>query len=160
MAFYAGNIGGALTLLFRRILSVGGATKKNITLSQPVSYTTMDLAQVGTVTISASATTNIDLTSLGDDPVGDAVVLAHAAGWWFASSASQVKLDVQLTNGISTWFLEGSNAKLIIPAGGFASIGWTDSTAVVVDGTHKLIRLANTGAVPTTVTWGIIGKST
>lgn len=161
MALSLANVGGFLKWTFSRVVAGAGTVKVSGASSFPITYaTTVNKGQLGVISaLAAAGTSTLDLTSLGTDPSGEAVgTLAKGCAIWFYSSASEVELDVTLTNGLNTWFLKGASARLVIPAGGFAAIGYPEAKAVTVDSTHKVIRFTNTGAVATDISYGIFGK--
>ena len=109
-------------------------------------------------TINASGSTTIDLQSF-TNLATESVTLTKALAMVVTVSGATGILKIQpgASNGLAAWFF-GSTDGVILAHGDKLAIARDPTlTPVTVDGTHKTIKLENTGAATITVTIVIIG---
>lgn len=126
--------------------------------------------------IGASASVSIDLTALTDVMQTAGVSLARvktilirllnvADDSVVGTAASSITVDATITNGLTSQsgsgWLTNSTSKFDVPSGGFVAFGTVTAAGVLVDGTHKILKLTNNdGALTAKVQITIDGGST
>jgi hypothetical protein len=132
--------------------------------------------------LTASASASIDLTAIADILNQAGISLARVKGILIrvlsatddnviGTAAVGVVIDGTVTNALSSqsnsgWFsnaAEGAagGSKLTVPNGGFVAFGTPSAGGVVVDATHKVIKITNLdGAVTAKCQISVMGGST
>lgn len=130
-------------------------------------------------TLLNSASASIDLTNLTDIVQASGISLARVKGIMirllsttddatYGTASNSVLVDGTVTNALSSqsntgWFGnagEGTanGSRVVIPNGGFLAFGTPAALGVLVDGTHKIIKVTNQDAgVPAKVQISLIG---
>lgn len=99
------------------------------------------------VTLAGAATTTIDLQSFIDAKAVSGASLASALTLLVVTGDSSLRIEPDASNGL-TWFWTASGSdtpRIEIPANGWISFG-SSGSPVTVDGTHKVLKLTDTGS--------------
>ena len=159
----------------QKSLSIGTAVANNVAGGGDELYSTI-------TTIAPSGNATIDLTSITDILQQTAISLARAKVIIIrllsstddatnGTAASSVTIDNTVTNGLSAqshsgWFDNGAEgaaggSKFAIINGGIMLYGTPSATGILVDSTHKLLKIVNNdGALSAKVQVTVCGGST
>ena len=155
------NFGWSLIKAHTGFLNSGypaGGTPDALAFSLVGLAATINQAMVRQDTIATSANIDIDVSAY-TDLCDNAVTLTKALSLILipVGTTGILTLSPSSSNGL-VWFFGGTAPTVSIPCGGIFvfSLGPT-ATAQVIDGTHKKLNLANTGATSLVVTTALLG---
>lgn len=139
------------TLKVQETRGAGGTVVQGPTVttaSAPLDNTADNLSVPFSYTILSGANTTIDFRAL-TNAFGTALVFGKIRGLLISVAGSALKIEPGASNDLA-WFLRGTAPELHLDAGGAVGLFW--AAQYTVDGTHKTLKLTNTGGATATVT--------
>lgn len=152
MAATSSSIKGSVTWQLEKDVT-GFSSIKTVSQTKSVSVSSgFDQIYNKRYTIAAAGTQSIDLSSFTND-IGEAVTTAKVLGIaLFPTGENSIcRVEPHSTNGL-TWFFTASASdtpRISIPGGGM--LVFAEPVGTVVDGTHKVLLVTNTGSASMTL---------